>query len=58
MTAKEAAGHVNGHEDESIETVAGFIPAYSNPLPRRAWIKKFRDNLKSPELVTRFTDLQ
>lgn len=58
MTAKEAAEYVNKHEDEPIEKIAGFIPAYTNPLPRRAWLKTFRDNLKSPGLVMKFTNLK
>lgn len=57
MTAKEAAEWVKQHEDCQDGEVLAMIPTYKNDLPRRAWLKTFRDHLSAP-LVQRFSDLK
>lgn len=57
MTAKEAAEWVEEHLDCSNKDVLNLIPKYKNDLPRRAWLKTFKDNLPQ-ELRARFYDLK
>lgn len=57
MTAIEAAEWVKQHEDCQDKEVLNMIPKYSNDLPRRAWLKTFRDHLSAP-LAKRFSDLK
>lgn len=57
MTAKEAAEWVKQHEDCQDGEVLAMIPTYKNDLPRRAWLKTFRDHLSAP-LLKRFSDLK
>lgn len=57
MTAKEAAKWVEEHLDCSNKQVLKLIPKYKNDLPRRAWLKTFKDSLPAP-LRARFFDLK
>lgn len=41
MKAKEAAEQAKKDYALTKEEVKNMIPEYSNPLPRRAWIKSF-----------------
>jgi hypothetical protein len=55
MKAKEAALKVK--TKTTIKEVEQMIPEYNNPLPRRAWIKTFLDNLPDG-LKTKFSKLK
>ena len=57
MTAKEAAEYVKTHQDCELGEVIKMIPKYGNDLPRRAWIKIFKDHL-SGSLAKKFSDLK
>jgi hypothetical protein len=57
MNAKEAAEWVKQHEDCTDTDIVAMVPTYKNDLPRRAWIKTFKDHLPAP-LAKRFSDLK
>jgi hypothetical protein len=57
MKAKDAAKWVEEHLDCSEKQVLKLIPDYKNDLPKRAWLKTFKENL-SPQLAARFYDLK
>lgn len=57
MKAKDAAKWVEEHLDCSEKQVKDMIPAYNGDLPRRAWLKTFKDSLPAP-LKARFYDLK
>ena len=44
IKAKEAAAKAVA-ENMSLDEVKKLIPVYTNALPRRAWIKSFKDVL-------------
>jgi hypothetical protein len=57
MKAKEAAEQAKMDYNLTIEEVRKQIPDYSNPLPRRAWIKSFLTALPE-DLRIKFADLK
>jgi hypothetical protein len=57
MKAQEAAKWVEEHLECSDKQVLKLIPAYKNDLPKRAWLKKFKESLPQ-ELRGRFYDLK
>ena len=57
MKAQEAAKWVEEHLECSDRQVLKLIPAYKNDLPKRAWLKKFKESLPQ-ELRGRFYDLK
>ena len=57
MRAVEAAQWVKKNPHCTTAEIEEMIPEYANPLPRRAWLRTFRDNLPS-DLKEKFSDLK
>ena len=55
--AADIAAKANSDPKMTANRILADMPAYTHALPRRVWIKTFKDNLSNPQ-DPRFIDLK